>query len=155
MRKIFPTAAVLTGIYWIVCAFDYGLWVRRGPGGGFFPFIGGVLTVVFSGLFLLREIRNPQPASIDPKFLHPILAVLGVLLSTYVIGMLPAMLLFIFLWLWRYEKYSLAFAACVSIATMLVIYCVFVYWLSVQMPLGIVGDFTMDWWYGVGRFATV
>lgn len=150
MRKIFPISAILVGMYWIVAAFDYGLWIRRGPGGGFFPLIGGVLTVVFSGLFLLREIKNPQPAQFDPKFLHPIFAVLAVLLSTYVIGMLPAMLLFILFWLWKYEKYSFVFSCGVSLGTMATIYCIFIYWLSVQMPLGIVGNSAMNWWYGIG-----
>lgn len=151
MRKIFPAFAILIGLYWIACAFDYGLWIRRGPGGGFFPLVGGLLTTVFSALYLYSEVKNPQPARLDPKFLYPILAVLGVLGSSYLIGLLPGMLLFIFLWLWQYEKYGFQFSLGVSLATMLVIYCVFVLWLAVQMPIGILGDAVMEWWYGVGN----
>lgn len=139
MRKIFPVFAIVLGLFWVVMAFDYGLWVRRGPGGGFFPLIGGAITAVFSLFYLVMEIRNPQPGSVDRKFIYPILAVLGVLLCSYLIGLLPSMLLYIFLWLWRYEKFSARYSCCVSGGTILVMYAVFVYWLTVPLPRGMLG----------------
>lgn len=151
MKKAFPIFAIVTGLYWIFMSFGYGLWVRRGPGGGFFPLVGGALAVVFSLLYLRAEMKKPgQESGFDPRFLYPILSVLAVLLLSYVFGLLPCMLAFIFLWLWRYEKYPAGFSACVSVGTMLVLYAVFVWWLSVQMPSGIVGAQVMDWWHGAG-----
>ena len=139
MRKIFPVFAVVLGAFWVYKAFGYGLWVRRGPGGGFFPLIGGLLTVLFGLIYLVGEIRLPTPAHIDKKFIYPIVAVFALLLCSYAIGVLPAMLLYIFLWLWRYEKYTLRFSATISLCTVAGLYAVFVYWLAVPLPGGMLG----------------
>lgn len=139
MRKIFPVFAIVWGAFWIYKANDYGLWIRRGPGGGFFPLIGGVLTVVFSAAYLWQEIKNPTAASIDKKFLYPILAVLGVLVCSYALGLIPCMFLFIFLWLWGYERYTVKYSFSVAAGTMAVLYSVFVFWLSVPLPTGWLG----------------
>ena len=136
MRKIFPIFAILLGVFWVQQAFGYGLWVRRGPGGGFFPLIGGGLTALFGLLYLIGEIRNPIPANIDKKFIYPILAVLALLCSSYAIGILPAMLLYIFLWLWRYEKYTIRFSGTVAACVVAGLWAVFVYWLAVPLPKG-------------------
>lgn len=140
MRKIFPVFAVVMGLFWVVMAFDYRLWVRRGPGGGFFPLIGGALAVIFSLLYLYGEFKKPTAAEINVKFLYPILAVLGVLIGSYVIGLIPCMLLYIFLWLWRYEKYPLSTCIYVSAGTIVALYLVFVTWLSVPLPVGWLGQ---------------
>lgn len=140
MRKIFPVFAIVAGLFWVYMAVaNYGLWVRRGPGGGFFPLIGGILTSLFGLFFLIGEIRVPQPGSIDKKFLYPILAVLGVLLASYGIGILPAMMLYIFLWLLCYEKFTFKLSASVAVCSVAVLYAVFVYWLSVPLPRGALG----------------
>ncbi len=128
------------GLFWVVMAFDYRLWVRRGPGGGFFPLIGGALALIFSLVYLYMEFRNPKPAEISVKFLYPILAVLGVLIASYAVGMVPCMLIFIFLWLWRYEKYPLSTCIYVSAGTMAALYAVFVLWLAVPLPAGWLGQ---------------
>ncbi|MCC8189679.1 MAG: hypothetical protein LIP77_03440, partial [Planctomycetes bacterium] len=105
MRKVFPVFAVVLGVFWVVMAFRYGLWVRRGPGGGFFPLIGGLITVVFSAIYLVMEIRRPTPASVDTRFCYPILAVLAVLIASRGIGLLPCLFLALVIWLWRSEGY--------------------------------------------------
>ncbi len=140
MRRAFPIFAVCLSVLWIVWAFDYGLWVRRGPGGGFFPFIGGVITLVFSLAYLWEGRKNTAPVSINLKFIYPIAALLAVFLASYLIGMVPCLFLYIFLWLWRYEKYALSLSLYVSAGTMLVLYGIFVYWLSVPLPRGILGN---------------
>ena len=140
MRKIFPVFAILLGLFWVVYAFKYGLWVRRGPGGGFFPLIGGAITLVFAAAYLKDEILKPTPATVDPKFLYPILAVLAVLVCSYLLGLVPCMFLFIFLWLWRYEKHALSLSLYVSAGTIAGLYGVFVYWLAVPLPTGMLGE---------------
>lgn len=136
MRKVFPAFAILMGVFWVVSAPDYGLWVRRGPGGGFFPLIGGAVTLVFSLVFLIGEIRRPTAAKVSVRAFHPILAILAALVVSYALGMVPSLFLFMFLWLWRYEKYALPLSLGVSAATIMGLYLVFVYWLSVPLPQG-------------------
>ena len=138
MRKIFPVFAVILGVFWVVMSFEYGLWIRRGPGGGFFPLIGGILCAGFGLIYLIGEIRAPNPAHIDKKFTYPILAVLAVLLASYAIGLLPAMLLYIFFWLWLYEKRAALSSFLISACTVAGMWAVFVYWLVVPLPKGAV-----------------
>lgn len=136
MRKVFPLLAIVMGVVWIVYALDYGLWVRRGPGGGFFPLIGGGITVLFSLPFLKNEIFRPTAVTMNVRFLYPILAILAALAVSYALGMVPSLFLFIFFWLWRFEKRTALLSLGVSAATMLSLYLVFVYWLSVPLPRG-------------------
>ncbi len=138
MRKIFPIFAIALGLFWVAMSFRYGLWIRRGPGGGFFPLVGGLLCAGFGLIYLIGELRAPTPALIDGKFLHPILAVLAALAASYALGLLPALLLFIFLWLWLYEKRGAASSFLISACTTAGIWAVFVYWLVVPLPKGAV-----------------
>lgn len=136
MRKIFPIFAVVAGLFWIAMSFYYGLWVRRGPGGGFFPLIGGLLCAGFGLLYLIGEIKKPTPATLDKKFLYPILAVLGALVASYAVGLLPAIFLFIFCWLWMYEKRAVLSSFLIAACTAAGMWGVFVYWLVVPLPKG-------------------
>ena len=138
MRKIFPIFAILLGAFWIQQAFGYGLWVRRGPGGGFFPLIGGAMTLLFGLFYLIGDFKNPLPASIDKKFIYPILAVLTLLFSSYLIGLLPGLLFFVLFWLWLYEKFTFRFSGIVAACTVGGLWAVFVFWLSVPLPKGLI-----------------
>lgn len=140
MRKIFPIFTILWGLLWIIYALDYGLWIRRGPGGGFFPLIGGLLTVAFSIAFLADDLKSPMPAVVDRKFVYPILTVLGVVLCSGAIGFMPSLFIYILLWLWRYEKRGLSQSFLVALGTTVVLYLVFVYWLAVPLPRGLLGE---------------
>ncbi len=138
MRKLFPVFAIALGVFWAAMSFRYGLWIRRGPGGGFFPLVGGLLCAGFGLIYLLGEMRSPTPASVDKKFLYPILAVLSALVASYAIGLLPALLLFIFLWLWLYEKRGVSSSLLIAACTAAGIWAVFVHWLVVPLPQGAV-----------------
>ena len=140
MRKIFPVFAIFMGLFWVLRSFQYGLWVRRGPGGGFFPLLGGAIAAVFGLLFLIGEIRSPLPVRFDRMFFFPILAILAMLTAAYAVGLLPALALYIFLWLGFYEKYAFRLSALVAACVWAALYVVFVHWLSVPLPKGMLGE---------------
>ncbi len=138
---IIPVASIIASIYWIVMGFTkYGFWVRRGPGGGFLPIIGGIIVLVFSILLLLSHRKNK-----DDKvefswlaFLAPA-GLLALVLCSYLLGMIISMALYIFLWLFICEKYKWTKSALISFCTVAIIYAIFIVWLSVPMPKGVLG----------------
>ncbi|NLJ69783.1 MAG: tripartite tricarboxylate transporter TctB family protein [Firmicutes bacterium] len=140
MRYVAPVIALLMGVYWIIGGFSYGLWVRNGPGGGFLPVIGGVLTIVFSISLMLQTRKGKnEGAEFNWKAFLPAGALLVMILLSQVVGMLVSMAIFIFAWLRIMEKEGLAKSLAISLGTALVIYCVFFAWLRVPFPRGILG----------------
>jgi len=70
------------------------------------------------------------------KSIYPLLAVVGVIFASMLIGFFPAMFLYLFFWLKLYEKYSLLFSSLTSVFTTGIMYGIFVMWLRVLFPSG-------------------
>ncbi len=132
---------ILLGAYWCVTSIGIGLWVRKGPGGGFMPLLAGSLCILFSAIILFQDWR--KQASEEARFklaaLIPIGALLGVILLSYLIGVTLSIVLFIFLWLRYFEKLPLRSSLSVSIIWPATLYAVFVLWLQTPLPKGLLG----------------
>ncbi|HHV94742.1 MAG: tripartite tricarboxylate transporter TctB family protein [Firmicutes bacterium] len=142
MQYVAPIVALLLGIYWVFGAFNYGLWVRNGPGGGFLPLIGGLLTIVFSISLILQRRKAKDEEQGDKFSWKAFLPAVGLLLMvclSQVVGMLVSMAIYIFTWLRFMEKEKLTRSLAISLGTVVVVYLVFVAWLRVPFPKGRLG----------------
>lgn len=140
MQYVAPVLVLLLGIYWVMAGFGYGLWVRNGPGGGFLPVIGGLLTIVFGISVLLQNKKgNKDAGKFSWRAFLPAVALLATLLLSQLVGMLVSMAIFIFLWLRLEEKEKVSRSLAISLGTVVVVYLVFVAWLRVPFPKGILG----------------
>ena len=142
MQYVAPIVALLLGIYWVIGAFDYGIWVRNGPGGGFLPLIGGLLTIVFSISLMLQKRKakdKDQGEKFSWKALLPAAALLVMVLLSQVVGMLISMAIYMFAWLRLMERETVTKSLAISLGTVAVIYAVFFAWLRVPFPKGILG----------------
>jgi len=141
VQYVAPIVALLLGVYWVIGAFDYGLWVRNGPGGGFLPLIGGLLTIVFSISLILqkRKKAKDEGEKFSWKALLPAGALLAMILLSQVVGMLISMAIYIFAWLKFMEKETLTKSLAISVGTVAIIYAVFFAWLRVPFPKGVLG----------------
>jgi hypothetical protein len=140
MNMFVPVLSLIAGAYWVIRGFvDYGFWVRKGPGGGFLPVIAGLIVVVFSIVVIVSNLKDKEPVPFARKVLIPILAMLGLGLGCYVVGMIISMALFLFCWLRFAEKRKTLGSLAISIITTSILYSIFVLWLSVPMPQGVLG----------------
>lgn len=144
MRKaipaIIPVISLLGGIYWVYMGFDnYGFWVRKGPGGGFMPVVGGTVVIIFSILVLNILRKEKSDFDFTWKAFIPAGALLGMVLCSYLLGMIISMALYIFVWLKFVEKHKLLSSLLISLCVTASIYAIFIGWLSVPMPKGLLG----------------
>ncbi|MEM1484457.1 tripartite tricarboxylate transporter TctB family protein [Oscillospiraceae bacterium PP1C4] len=139
VKKVVLVGLMLVGLYWVIESLKLELWVRRGPGGGFLPLLAGALCILFSLIILLKEWKAEADTSFSLKALIPMGALLGVLVSSYLIGVFLSLIIFVFLWLFFFEKFSLKNSISVAIIWPSVLYSVFVIWLQAPLPKGLLG----------------
>ncbi len=137
MGYVFPGLSILVGIYWAVKAFGYRLWVLNGPGGGLFPLIAGIMAIVFGAVLIIRRYRTREKADFSIKSVLPIAGVIGIIIASYIIGLIPALGVFIILWMVIYEKEKWGKSIAVGVGTALVLWLVFDLWLAVPLPMGV------------------
>lgn len=138
VKKIFPILVILLGFYWIAGAFEYGLWVRKGPGGGFMPLVAGIAAILFAiWTMILQRNETVSPELASWHALLPIVALVGVVLFSYIIGLILSVAVFIILWLKVVERHHAKFSVLTGLVSAGIFYAVFGVWLQVPFPLGL------------------
>ncbi len=137
-RMILPALTFVTGIVWVVLGITkYGWWSDNGPASGFFPSIIGLILSGISILAILDERGKDSPGYFR-EHIYPLLAATGIIIAAMIIGFFPALMLFVFGWLKWFEKYSLRFSLVTGTITVLSLYGIFVLWLRVPFPAGLI-----------------
>ena len=141
-KVIVPVVTCAIGILFASIAFgQYGFWdsVAMKPTKGFFPGIISIGLIALSVLAFINGLKSPTAEFRLINWYVP-LAVLLIIAATYVIGMIPSLLIFVFLWLKVYEKQSWTTTSiALLIVSFLVIGC-FRIWLDIQFPIGFIGE---------------
>jgi hypothetical protein len=137
LKKFVYIFSIIMGLYWIVNGFIYGFWVRKGPGGGFLPVIAGIMVIIFCLSALWSDRKDKSPSNFSWMAFLPAAALLGLVLLSYVVGMIVSMGIYIFVWLKYIEKHTTKSSISIGIGTAAVIYAIFVFWLRVPMPIGL------------------
>jgi hypothetical protein len=136
-KRIIPILTFIFGAVWIFVGLTEYNWMIEGtPGKGFFPSIIGGLMMLVSVILFFQDYHKKK---IDYQFKHlfPIIAVLIIVGSSYIIGMILAIALYMLIWLFAYEKYSLKFSIIFTVCGTLFIYGVFAVWLNIPFPTGL------------------
>lgn len=141
MKKVFPIFTIIAGIYWIIEGFSYGVWIRKGPGGGFMPILGGVLAIIFTIIYLITNRKDDSPSGFTIKAFLPVVALITLVLCSFVVGVIISIAIFVFVWLWKIEKYKISSSVITGIVCSSILYGIFVAWLRVPLPKGILGIF--------------
>ncbi|WP_347487775.1 tripartite tricarboxylate transporter TctB family protein [Desulfoscipio sp. XC116] len=141
--RIASLVGILMGIYWAVMGFIYGFWKDFGPGSGFIPVVFGLLTAVLSLILLIQTLRVEKGESLDRQELRVIgkimATVAAALISLNILGTIFTLIILIIAWLRFLERYTWFSAAKVSAGTAIIAYLVFVLWLRVPLPTGVLG----------------
>ncbi|MGN1164541.1 MAG: tripartite tricarboxylate transporter TctB family protein, partial [Candidatus Ornithospirochaeta sp.] len=132
------------GIVWVFLGVSkYGLWNdAEGPMSGFFPTIVGSALIFFSIIGFLQSLTQGKV-----KFEKSALLIVGsvamILILNYLIGLLPALLIFYVLYLKLIEKYSWKTTIIATVFFGGIVYGAFKVWLGVPFPKGLL--FSLIW----------
>ena len=141
-KILVPIVTLAIGVLFAVISFgQYGFWdsTAMKPTKGLFPGIISVALIALSVLAFINGLKSPNAEFKLINWYVPA-AVLLIIGSTYVIGMIPSLLIFVFLWLKVYEKQSwVTTLVSLAIVAFIVIGC-FRIWLDIQFPIGFIGE---------------
>lgn len=137
LKKFVYVFSIIAGMYWIIKGVEYGFWVRKGPGGGFLPIIAGSMAIIFCLAALITDRKDKSPSEFAWKAFLPGAALIGLILLSYVVGMIVSMAIYIFVWLKYFERHTAKSAITIAVGTAATLYAIFVFWLRVPMPLGL------------------
>lgn len=140
-KILVPLITMGIGILFAVISFgQYGFWdsTAMKPTKGFFPGIISVGLIALSVLAFINGLKSPNAEFRLINWYVP--AALLIIGATYIIGMIPSLLIFVFLWLKIYEKQSWTTTLiALAIVAFIVIGC-FRIWLDIQFPIGFIGE---------------
>lgn len=141
MDRIISGLCILVGGFWAYKGlFTYGIWVDKGPGGGFLPVTIGVLVILLSLAQLLRSFKAPyQKIHLSSRILIPIITCIASVILTEFLGLIVTMTVMTIFWLKVIEKYSMLKSTITGVLTGVFLYGVFTVWLQVIFPKGFIG----------------
>lgn len=144
-KKKFPSQAVIpfftavVALVFIVMGLkDYGFWTNQ-PTPGFFPIIIAAVLLIASVFSLVQTLRNKDYKEIKYN-IHELMVILGaagIILCTFLIGLVPSCLIYIFIWLKFVEHTPWKNILIIEAVMAVIIIGVFVVWLQVRFPLGL------------------
>ena len=117
--------------------FKYNLWVNSGPGGGVFAVLAGTIMVVCGGMLLMRFMKSNEKVVFEKDAVLMIAAAIITAVLCSIIGMIPALGLYIVLWLKLKEKMSIVNSLLIGVGTAAFLWVVFDLLLNVAVPWGV------------------
>jgi hypothetical protein len=144
-KTLIPLCSGLLAVFWIGYGLTrHGFWDSlKGPLPGFVPVLmAGVLLVVS-----VLGIPGSVKAKNEPDRLENwtiLLASGGTFGFVFLIGMIPALMVFVFVWLKFYEKIGWKNTLTILFISFGITYGVFIMWLGVPFPHGIIVDTVLN-----------
>lgn len=141
LKRLVPLCTALFSVVWIIYGFAaHSVWDSvRGPQSGFFPTLVAALLLVVSVIAVIQAESEPLPVFRADHFL-----LIGTIAAMYVmilaVGMFPTVLAFLIAWLRWLEKYPWKTTLTVAAVICAIVFGVFVLWLGVMFPKGLVFD---------------
>lgn len=127
--------AVLSGLVGVL---QLGFWdAQAGPKPGFFPSIMAVVMFLTSILAFIQSFKETQGAEYNKHEFLVIAAGAGIILFTFIIGLVATCFIFVILWLKVFEKAPWKDTLIVLAVIAVIIIGVFGLWLGIQFPMGL------------------
>jgi len=142
LRTVIPLATIVFSLVFIIVGLkDYGFWKGQ-PTPGFFPIIIAVVLLVSSIACFLQIARDKDSGTgrYNRNELMVMLGAAGIILCTFVIGLVPSCLIYIFLWLKFVERASWKVILVIELIMAAIILGVFTFWLQIRFPMGLLLD---------------
>ena len=142
LRVIIPLATIIVSLVFIIVGLkDYGFWNAQ-PTPGFFPIIIAVVLLASSIACFFQVARDKDGADVkyNRNELMVMLGAAGIILCTFLIGLVPSCLIYILLWLKLVEHAPWKVVITIEIIMAAIILGVFTTWLQIRFPVGLLGS---------------
>lgn len=142
LRTVIPLATIVFSLVFILVGLkDYGFWKGQ-PTPGFFPIIIAVVLLVSSIACFLQIARDRDSETVryNRNELMVMLGAAAIILCTFLIGLVPSCLIYIFLWLKFVEHTSWKVIVIIELIMAAIILGVFTFWLQIRFPMGLLLD---------------
>ena len=142
LRTVIPLATIVFSLVFIIVGLkDYGFWKGQ-PTPGFFPIIIAVVLLVSSIACFLQIARDRDSETVryNRNELMVMLGAAAIILCTFLIGLVPSCLIYIFLWLKLVEHASWKVIVIIELIMAAIILGVFTFWLQIRFPMGLLLD---------------
>ena len=142
LRAVIHLATIVISLVYILVGLkDYGFWKGQ-PTPGFFPIIIAVVLLASSIACFIQIARDKDSEAVryNRNELIVMLGAAGIILCTFVIGLVPSCLIYIFLWLKFVERASWKVILIIECIMAAIILGVFTFWLQIRFPMGLLLD---------------
>ncbi len=136
-KQLIPILTALLGAIFIyVGIFHLGFWDKK-PLPGFFPIIIATVMVVASIAAFFQTLKEEDKPNYNKDELSVILGALTIIAGTFIVGLIPMIILYILYWLKIIEKAPWKDMMIIMAIIMFIVFGVFVSWLQIQFPWGL------------------
>jgi small-conductance mechanosensitive channel len=142
MQTLIPIATAIIALVFIVVGLkDFGFWTNQ-PTAAFFPIIIAVVLLASSIACFVQLARDKDAKEIkyNRNELMVMLGAVGIIIGTFLIGLVPSCLIYLFLWLKFVEHAPWKVIIIIEVIMAAIILGVFVTWLQVRFPSGLIGN---------------
>lgn len=123
-------------VFMYIGIFQLGFWNKE-PKSGFFPSIIAGVMILGSIASLFQTLKEEVKVEYNLLEIKVIMGALLIIAGTFVLGLLPSIFLYLFIWLKFVEKARWMEIITIMIIMAAIVFGVFVVWLQVQFPLGL------------------
>lgn len=138
-KQIIPLLFVILGLVFAILGFtQFGFWHPvGGPQPGFFPSIMAIVMILAGSIAFYQSLKENKNAEYKRDEFLVISAGIGIFISTFIIGLVPTIILYITLWLKLLEKSSWKTTLIILGIAIFITVGVFGMWLGIQFPMGL------------------
>lgn len=142
VKQIVPLViAAICALFIYTGLTKFGFWdSTSGPTPAFVPTIICVVLFVICILGVITSFKDTKESKFYKEEFLVIIAAVLIIAATFLIGLLPALAVFLLLWLKLVEKTPWKTTLIILIAVMALVIGVFVLWLGVPFPEGLIMD---------------
>ena len=138
-QLVIPVATAIIALVFIGYGImSYGFWDKQ-PTPGFFPIIIAVVLLASSigCIFQILRAKDGKEVKYNKEELMVMLGAGAVILGTFLIGLVPSCLIYIFVWLKFIEHASWKVILIIEVIVAAIVLGVFTAWLQVRFPVGL------------------
>lgn len=136
-KKIIPLLFIALGMLFVYIGFfKLGFWID-GPQPGFFPSIMAIVMIIAGVSSFILSFKEEGDAKYFKDEIIVILGGVGIFVGTFIIGLVPTLIVYLLVWLRIFEKTNWKTTIIIMAIALFITVGVFGQWLGIKFPMGL------------------